>query len=231
MRKVLGHMAWSYQRGRKLYVRRSEVEQARYELETREALAELAHTGQRVTPLAGDETKVGLEATIGRRWSPKGVQPLIPDGARSKQGESLYGAMHLGTGEEVATLCIDWQNSAATICWLEMIEAACPRGVILLWIDGAGHHTSDEVDEWLEQHTRFRIIYFPAYTPEENPKEQTWKALKEDVSHNHWHATMADLGSTIDGYFKTARRHTVNFLEKFGYFWDRGRIYELPRTA
>ena len=44
-------MGWSYQRGRKLYIRRDPVDQARYELETQAVLAQYARTGQAVVPL------------------------------------------------------------------------------------------------------------------------------------------------------------------------------------
>lgn len=231
VRKLLHTVGWSYQRGRKLYIRRSEVEQARFELETREILKEFAQSGQRVTPLAGDQTKVYLEATIARRWNPKGQQPLIADATRSKQAENIYGALHLGAGEEVATFCIDRQDSIATIAWLEMIVGAFPRGQINLWIDGARHHTSDEVEEWLEEHPRLRVIHFPAYQPEANPKGGTWKTLKEEVSHHCWHASMAALRQSVDGFYQTARKHTVNFLKRCGYIWKNGRIHPLPQLC
>ena len=229
VRKLLRGIGWSYQRGRKLYIRRSEVEQARFELETLEILEEFAQSGQVVTPLAGDQSKIYLEGTIARRWNPKGQQPVIADGARSKQAENIYGALHLGTGEDVATFCIDWQDSDATIAWLEMIVESFRRGQIILWIDSAGHHTSDEVEQWLEQHPRLRVIHFPAYQPEANPKEGTWKRLKEEVSHHCWHASMTELKKSVDGFYQTARKHTVNFLERFGYVWKNGRIHPLPQ--
>ena len=125
-------------------------------------------------------------------------------------------------------MCIDWQDSDATIAWLEMMLSEHPKGQILLWLDRAGHYTSDEVEEWLEEHPRLRVIHLPAYEPEENPKEATWKALKEDISHHSWHETMADLGKAIDGYYQSAKQHTVSFLEKFGYQWSDGRLYTLP---
>jgi len=86
------------------------------------------------------------------------------------------------------------------------------------------------VAEWLEENQRLRVINFPAYTPEENPKEATWKTLKEEVSHHCWHETFADLSKAIDGFYQTARKHTVSFLEKFGYCWSSGRIHQLPQT-
>src|SRR6185369_14814529 len=134
--------------------KRSAAEQARFEWETAEALAELAARQVEVTPLAGDQSKVYLEGTIARRWNAVGQQPLIADGARSKSAENIYGAVHLGTGEEVVPFVIDWQDSDATVCWLEQLLAACPRGKIVLGIDRAPHHTSDEVEEWLEAHRR-----------------------------------------------------------------------------
>ncbi len=227
VRKLLCELGWSYQRGRKLYIRRSAAEQARFVLETEEVLAQYADSGDLVVPLAGDQSKVYLEATLARRWNPVGQQPLVADGAREKQAENIYGAIHLGTGEETSTFCIDWQDSEATMQWLELMLVEHPRGQILLWLDGASHHTSDEVEEWLEAHPRLRVIHFPAYEPEANPKEATWKWMKEAVSHHHWHETMADLRKAIDGYYQTAKHHTVNFLAKFGYGWSAGRLYAL----
>jgi transposase len=231
VRKLFAHLGWSYQRGRKLYIRREPIDQARYELETSVALERYARGGQPVVPLASDQSKVYLEGTLGRRWNPRGEQPVVADGARQKQAENLYGAVHLGTGEEVAPFAIDWQDSAATIRWYELLLEACPIGQILLWQDQAPHHTSEEVEEWLETQTRIEVIAFPKYTPEENPKEATWKDLKEEVSHHRWHETMADLRAAIDGYYQAGKKHVVHFLEKFGYRWLDGIIQPLPQTV
>ncbi|MBI3989286.1 MAG: hypothetical protein HY347_06675 [candidate division NC10 bacterium] len=72
---------------------------------------------------------------------------------------------------------------------------------------------------------------FPAYTPEENPREPTWKSVKEEVRHHRWHVTLADLSNAIEGDYQQAKPHVVNFLEKFGYFWNKGRISPLPQTG
>ena len=227
VRKLLHLLGWSYQRGRKLYIRRRPEEQARFVLETEEVLAHYAASGEPVVPVAGDQSKVDLEGTLARRWNPIGQQPLVADGARSKRAENSYGALHLGTGEEVSSFVIDWQDRDATIQGLELRLAEHLHGQILLWLDQAPHHTSDEVEDWLEVHPRLKVIHFPAYTPEENPKEPTWKALKEEVSHHRWHETLAELSHAINTYYQTIKRHTVNFLKKFGYEWNKGRLYAL----
>ena len=137
VRKLFAHMGWSYQRGRKLYMRRDPLDQARYEGETQAVLAKYARNGQTVVPLASDQSKVYLEGTLGRRWSPIGQQPVVADGARQKRAENLYGAVHLGTGAEVAPFAIDWQDSDATIRWYELLLDECPQGQLLLWQDQA----------------------------------------------------------------------------------------------
>jgi transposase len=194
-------------------------------------LAKYARNGKPVVPLASDQSKVYLEGTLGRRWNPMGQQPVVADGARQKRAENLYGAVHLGTGAEVAPFAIDWQDSAATIRWYELLLEECPHGQLLLWQDQAPHHTSEEVDEWLGAQRRIEVIAFPKYTPEENPKEATWKDLKEEVSHHHWHETIADLRTAIDGYYQAGKKHVVNFLQKFGYRWSNGVIELLPQTV
>jgi len=231
VRKLFAHMGWSYQRGRKLYIRRDPYDQARYELETQAVLAKYARTGKLVVPLASDQSKVYLEGTLGRRWNPIGEQPVVADGARQKRAENLYGAVHLGTGAEVAPFAIDWQDSDATIRWYELLLDECPQGQILLWQDQAPHHTSEEVEDWLAAHQRIAVIAFPKYTPEENPKEATWKDLKEEVSHHHWHETIADLRTAIDGYYQAGKKHVVTFLQKFGYRWSEGVLQPLSQTV
>ena len=61
---------WSYQRGRKLYIKRSQAEQRRFEFETAEVLAELAASGEKVTPLAAIRVKfISREHREALEWS------------------------------------------------------------------------------------------------------------------------------------------------------------------
>lgn len=228
MRKILRAINFSLQRGRSLYIRRTAEDQERFEMETSEILEEFARTGQRMIPLAGDQTRVYLEGSVGKRWSRRGHQPRVADAARRKYAENIYGAVHLGTGEEVAPFSIDFQDADATIRWMEMVLEESRRGKIVVWLDSAPHLVHEEVEEWLERQKRIRVIRFPRYTPEENPKEATWKAMKQETSRHRWHATKQSLSEAIDKFYQSAKRHTVNFLQRFGFTWENGRIYALP---
>ena len=184
-----------------------------------------------MVPLASAQSKVYWEGTLGRRGNPLGEHPVVADGARQKRAENLYGAVPVGTGAEVAPVAIERQDSDATIRWYELLLAACPQGQLLLWQDQAPHHTSEEGEEWLATQPRIAVSAFPHYTPEENPKEATWKDLKEAVSPHHWPETLADLRTAIDGYYQAGKKHVVNFLQKLGSRWSNGIIEPLPQTV
>jgi transposase len=139
MRKILGVLNFSSQRGRPFYNRRTAEEQTRFEGETLEILEEFADSGQRMIPLAGDQTRVYLEGTVGKRRSRRGQQPQVTQASRRKYAENLYGAVHLGTGEAVVPFSIDFQDADATIRWFEMVMAENPRGQIVVWLDSAPH--------------------------------------------------------------------------------------------
>jgi transposase len=231
MRKILRTLNFSCQRGRPFYKRRTPEDQARFEQETLEVLEEFADSGRRLIPLAGDQTRVYLEGTVGKRWSRRAQQPRVPSGSRRKYAENIYGAVHLGTGQEMAPFSIDFQDADATICWLEMVLAEHRYGQIVVWLDSAPHLVHEEVEEWLERQRRIRVIRFPHYTPEENPKEGTWKALKQETSAHRWHPTKQSLSAAIDGFYQSVKWHTVNFLQRFGYVWKQGRLYPLPQST
>jgi transposase len=231
MRKILRGLGFSSQRGRSLYIRRTLEDLARFDLETREVLEHFAGSGEFVVPVAGDQTRVYLEGTVGKRWSRVGHQPRIADLSRRKFAENIYGGLHLGTGQELAPFSIDFQDAGASIEWVELLKGECPRGTILLWLDSAPHLTDDEFEQYLERQPRVRVIRFPKYEPEKNPKEATWKTLKQDASVHRFHPTKQSLSDAIDGFYQKVKRHCVNFLERFGYSWENGRISRLPQPA
>lgn len=231
MRKILHNLNFSCQRGRPFYNRRTPEDQQRFESETLAVLEEFADSGEVMVPLAGDQTRVYLEGTVSKRWGRRGRQPIVPSASRSKYAENIYGAVHLGTGEEVAPFSIDFQDADATIHWLKMVMLEKRRGQVVVWLDSAPHLTQEEVEDWIEKQNRLRVIRFPHYTPEENPKEGTWKSLKQESSAHRWHPTKESLSEAIDKYYQSGKRHVVNFLERFGYLWKQGCIYALPQPS
>ena len=75
------------------------------------------------------------------------------------------------------------------------------------------------------------VIAFPKYSLEENPKEDTWKDRKEEVSHHHWYETSKDLRAASDRDYQAGKTHVVTFLQKFGYRWVDGILEPLPQPV
>jgi len=79
--------------------------------------------------------------------------------------------------------------------------------ILLLW-DGPGWHRGSKVKEFLNNDGNIKVIYFPRYSPEENPQEHVWKEGRSQVTHNRFI-------ENID----TATNEFVNYLNsaKFNY--------------
>ena len=109
--------------------------------------------------------------------------------------------------------------------------ADCPHGQLLLWQEQAPPPPREEVAEWLATPPRSEGSASPKYPPAENPKEAPWKALKEEGSPPHWHETLAELRTALEGYYQAGKKPVGTFLEKFGYRWVEGVIQPLPQTV
>jgi hypothetical protein len=57
------------------------------------------------------------------------------------------------------------------------------RGLILMVVDGASIHKSKELKAYLqENYGIFELMLLPAYSPDFNPQERVWKALRKHLS-------------------------------------------------
>jgi len=164
--------------------------------------------------LAGDEAGLYLQATTCHVWSPTGQTPVVrADPGRAKT--NFYGTLNLQTGQEIA-MRSDIMNAEVSAQHLELILETNPDTPILLFWDRAPWHRGKPIDKVLEEHPRLEIIFFPTASPDLNPQEHVWKAVRKEVSHNHLEARLP----------KLAERFLINlnsttfkssFLEKYGY--------------
>lgn len=68
----------------------------------------------------------------------------------------------------------------------------------------------------LEENPRLEIIFFPTASPDLNPQEHVWKAVRKHVSHNHSEARLPQLADRFLNKLKsTIFKNT--FLDRYGY--------------
>lgn len=110
----------------------------------------------------------------------------------------------------------DVMNAEVSAQHLEMILEANPDVPIVLFWDRAPWHRSKPIDKVLEENPRLELIFFPTASPDLNPQEHVWKAVRKEVSHNHSEARLTDLA---DRFLSKLNSGTFecSFLDKYGY--------------
>ena len=107
-------------------------------------------------------------------------------------------------------------NAEVSAHHLELILETIPGVPILLFWDRAPWHRGKPIDKVLEEHPRLEIFFFPTASPDLNPPEQVWKAVRKEVSHNHLQVRLPELA---DRFLNKLNSTTFNssFLCKYGF--------------
>lgn len=123
-------------------------------------------------------------------WSKKGVTPVVRL-KKSKDKIYFFGALSKRSKKVISALSSRCK-SKEFIAFLELLKAKYkkllkPGQKILLVIDNATIHRSKEVKAHLKKNNRGRnrwleLFNFPTYSPDLNPQEHVWKAIRRELS-------------------------------------------------
>lgn len=164
---------------------------------TNEPIMKQAFSQPNTVVLGEDEMVLSTQTTFQKIWLPKGKYPKIKV-SNKKENRSIYGFLNLKTGTEHA-FKTDWQNMFITVEILKKIRKIYPTEKLLILWDGPGWHRGKEVTNFIQKDKKIEIIFFPKYSPEENPQEHVWKKGRSEVSHNF---TIDDIDETADNFVK-----------------------------
>ena len=110
----------------------------------------------------------------------------------------------------------DIMNAEVSAQHLEMLLEANPDVPIILFWDRAPWHRGKTIDKVLEKNPRLETIFFPTASPDLNPQEHVWKAVRKAVSHNHLEARLPELADRFLDKLNTSIFKS-SFLNKYGY--------------
>lgn len=135
-----------------------------------------------------DEARVGQRGTLSRTWAKKGTRPRL---VRQQQFEYayLFGAVCPAKDKAVG-LVMPYVNTNAMLIHLEHISANIPEGrhgVIIL--DKAAWHTTKK----LKKFGNLSLLPLPSASPELNPTEQVWQALRDEFLANRCYDDYDDI--------------------------------------
>ena len=87
---------------------------------------------------------------------------------------------------------------------------------VVLLIDNAPWHAGEPVRRALADNPHLELKRLPSYSPQLNPIERLWKALRRRATHNRLFDTLADLRRSLRAslsYFQTVRHKVKSIIE------------------
>ncbi len=117
-----------------------------------------------------DEATFGLIPLIMRGWARRGSHPFVKINHANKC-TNVFGA------RSKRSFVYSFSKKKRQKQFIRFLEKLRLRwGKFLLFVDGAKAHKGAKVQEYLKRHSKsVKLGYFPKYSPETNPTEQSWK--------------------------------------------------------
>ena len=125
-----------------------------------------------------DEGRFGLLGAPRRCWAPKGTRPIV--GARLERKFSYAFAAVSPHDGVMDSLLLPWVNAETMSLFLSVVAQRHADEQIVMVMDQAGWHIAGD----LVVPDNMRVVLLPPYSPELNPAEHLWKALREDCFAN-----------------------------------------------
>ena len=150
--------------------------------------------------LAEDETHLDLLARVRNCWMPFGLRHRILTPGTNRR-RTIHGAINLATGQvhhHVSTF-----NVSVVFCYFlqHLLDAYPNAPTVAVICDNGGTHLSGITRRWLAEHPRLLLIRGARYSPQDNPIERIWAALKQHIA-NTAPATITDRIRQAQAFFQ-----------------------------
>jgi len=143
----------------------------------------------KVIVMTQDEGRFGRVNIPRSSWAPMGIRPMVP---RQVVRESfyVYSAVCPSLGK-MSSLILPYANTEMMNLFLENVSIEFCQNEIIMQVDGAGWHKSNDLD--IPKNIHF--IVQPPYSPEVNPTEHIWDEIREKYMGNK---VFASIHETMD---------------------------------
>ena len=147
--------------------------------------------------LFGDEASFAQWGSLGYTWAQRGEQPVIQTCGKRK-AYKVFGLIDSVTGRFFQRGQTE-RFTAATYCaFLEQVLTTTTQPLIVIQ-DGARYHTAVATQEFIARHAdRLSVYQLPSYSPDYNPIEHLWKAMKSRTTHNRCFPTFESLVAAVE---------------------------------
>ena len=170
--------------------------------------------------LFGDEATFAQWGSLSYTWAPRGQQPAVRTCGRRK-GDKVFGLIDYGSGRLFAHAQAERFSSATYTAFLATVLEQTAGPIIVLQ-DGASYHTAVATKAFFTAHAdRLTVYQLPSYSPDYNPIEHLWKALKKRTTHNRYFAEFTDLCTSVDEGLAYFRAHPAEVKRLMGLYLEQ----------
>lgn len=134
-----------------------------------------------------DEARFGRINDPRRTWAMPGVRPTVHKQI-IREYTYAYGAFFPESGQ-MDSLILSRMNSYCMQLFLDEVSQRHPDHLILMVMDGAPNHRSEQV----KVPQNIRPLHLPPYCPQLNPSENMWDEIREKFFANRSFSSMNHL--------------------------------------
>ncbi|MEO7150874.1 MAG: IS630 family transposase [Burkholderiaceae bacterium] len=176
-------------------------------------VARQAERGRRVRLMFQDEGRFGLLGTPRRCWAPLGVRPVV--GARLER-KYLYAFAAVSPHDGVMdSLVLPWVSAETMSMFLGEIAERHGDEFVVMVMDQAGWHIAGD----LVVPPNMRVVLLPPYSPELNPAEHIWEAVREDCFANTVFADLDAVEGTLSAGLLALESNPQRVQQMAGFNW------------
>lgn len=160
-----------------------------------------------------DEGRFGLLGTPRRCWAPHGTRPVV--GARLER-KYLYAFSAVSPHDGVLdSLVLPWVSAETMSLFLSEVAQRHADEFIVMVMDQAGWHIAGD----LAVPQNMRVVLLPAYSPELNPAEHLWEALRDDCFANHVFANLDAVETALTNGLVALETNLTRTRSMTGFKW------------
>lgn len=160
-----------------------------------------------------DEARFGRMSNPVTCWCPEGFRPFVKM-QRVREYIYSYSAVCPSDGDSFSLIMPNVNTDIMTI-FLEEFSKCYKDYRIVMVMDGASWHKSDNIKTF----ENIRTIFQPPYSPEVNPVEHLWKHIREKYLKNHYWDTLDNLINALSDalYEIYLDKETIKSLTSFNW--------------
>jgi transposase len=160
-----------------------------------------------------DEGRFGLLGTPRRCWAPSGVRPTV---SARLQRQYLYAFSAVSPHDGVMdSLVLPWVNAETMSMFLAEVAQRHAQEFVLMVMDRAGWHLAGE----LQVPANMRLLFLPAYSPQLNPAEHLWEALRERCFANRFFTDLDAVERALTAGLRTLESDPERIRSMTGFDW------------